>query len=360
MAGIEDVARLAGVSTATVSRTLSGRGPVKPATRLKVEAAAGELGYVVSASASSLASGRTKNIGVVVPFLGSWFFSSVVEGAQRALLRNGYDLTLYNLSGGGDERASVFEHFLLRQRLDAVIAVSLELTEHEVDRLHAVGKPIVGVGVGGPSNGVRTLTIDDAAVARRATEHLLALGHTRIGHVGGSKELDLDFHLPTNRRLGYEGALEAAEIAVSVDLFEPANFTMRGGYQATRRLLERDDGRPSAIFAASDEMAIGCILAARDLGLSVPHDVSVIGIDDHNLADFFGLTTMAQFPQAQGEKAVDILMEQLHPRPHEPGDLNLPMPFELITRSSTAPPRAESAYRGAGDLSRHRGTGPVR
>jgi len=336
MAGIEDVARLAGVSTATVSRTLSGRGAVRPATRLKVEAAAEGLGYVVSASASGLASGRTKNIGVVVPLLGSWFFSSVVEGAQRALLRNGYDLTLYNLSGGGDERASVFEHFLLRQRLDAVIAVSLELTEHEVDRLHSVGKPLVGVG--GPIGGVRTLTIDDAAVARGATEHLLALGHTRIGHVGGSKAFDLDFHLPTNRRFGYEGALEGAGIAVSMDLLEPADFTMRGGYQAARRLLEREHGRPSAIFAASDEMAIGCILAARDLGLSVPCDVSVIGIDDHELADFFGLTTMAQFPQAQGEKAVEILMEQLHPDDHESGDLNLPMPFELVTRSSTTRP----------------------
>ncbi|MDH6235652.1 LacI family DNA-binding transcriptional regulator [Cryobacterium sp. CG_9.6] len=336
MAGIEDVARLAGVSTATVSRTLSGKGPVSTATRLKVEAAAGDLGYVVSASASSLASGRTRNIGVVVPFLGGWFFSSVVEGAQRALLRNGYDLTLYSLSGGGDERASVFEHFLLRQRLDAVIAVSLELTAHEVDRLHAVRKPLVGVG--GPIGGVRTLMIDDVAVARLATEHLLSLGHTRIGHVGGSKEFDLDFHLPTNRRLGYEGALEAAGVSVTMDLFEPADFTMRGGYQAARRLLERDAGRPTAIFAASDEMAIGCILAARDLGLSVPRDVSVIGIDDHELANFFSLTTVAQFPEAQGEKAVEILMEQLHPGKHAVGDFTLPMPFELMTRSSTAHP----------------------
>lgn len=336
MAGIEDVARLAGVSTATVSRTLSGKGPVSAATRIKVESAAGELGYVVSASASSLASGRTRNIGVVVPFLGGWFFSSVVEGAQRALLRNGYDLTLYNLAGGGEERASVFDNFLLRQRLDAVIAVSLELTEHEVDRLYAVDKPLVGVG--GPIGGVRTLTIDDRAVARVATRHLLELGHTHIGHIGGSKEFDLDFHLPTNRRFGYEGALEAAGIGVSAELFEPADFTMRGGYQAARRLLERDSGRPTAIFAASDEMAIGAIIAARDLGLSVPQDVSVIGIDDHELADFFGLTTIAQFPQAQGEKAVEVLMDQMHDGPLKPVGVNISMPVELKLRSSTAPP----------------------
>jgi len=336
MVGIDEVARRAGVSTATVSRALSGNGHVSPSTRLKVKAAALELGYVVSSNASSLASGRMKNIGVVVPFLNRWFFSSVVEGAQKQLLHNGYDLTLYNLTGGGEERRSVFEHFLLRQRVDAVIAISLELTESEVARLHALGKPLVGVG--GPITGVRTLTIDDVAVARLATEHLLALGHTRIAHIGGNKDYDLDFHLPTNRRYGYEAALEGAGIQVAAELFQPADFTIRGGYQAAKQLLGSPHNRPTAIFAASDEMAIGSILAARDLGLVVPRDVSVIGIDDHELADFFGLSTIAQFPQGQGAKAVEILMDQLHPGQHDQADLNTPMPFELIVRSSTARP----------------------
>jgi len=336
MVGIDEVARRAGVSTATVSRALSGNGHVSPATRLKVKAAALEMGYVVSSNASSLASGRMKNIGVVVPFLSRWFFSSVVEGAQKALLHNGYDLTLYNLTGGGDERRSVFEHFLLRQRVDAVIAISLELTESEVARLHALGKPLVGVG--GPITGVRTLTIDDVAVARLATEHLLALGHTRIAHIGGNKDFDLDFHLPTNRRYGYEAALEAAGIGVAPELFQAADFTIRGGYQAAKQLLGSPHNRPTAIFAASDEMAIGSILAARDLGLVVPRDVSVVGIDDHELADFFGLSTIAQFPQGQGATAVEILMDQLHPGQHDQAVLNTPMPFELIVRSSTARP----------------------
>ncbi|PXA73285.1 LacI family DNA-binding transcriptional regulator [Cryobacterium arcticum] len=336
MVGIDEVARRAGVSTATVSRALSGNGHVSPATKLKVKAAALELGYVVSSNASSLASGRMKNIGVVVPFLNRWFFSSVVEGAQKALLHNGYDLTLYNLTGGGDERRSVFEHFLLRQRVDAVIAISLELTVNEVARLHALGKPLVGVG--GPIMGVRTLTIDDGAVARLATEHLLALGHTRIAHIGGNKDYDLDFHLPTNRRGGYEAALEDAGIPVIEELFQPADFTIKGGYQAAKQLLGRAHNRPTAIFAASDEMAIGSILAARDLGLAVPRDVSVIGIDDHDLADFFGLSTIAQFPQGQGAQAVEILMDQLHPGQHDQAALNTPMPFELIVRSSTARP----------------------
>src|SRR6478735_1604511 len=292
MAGIEEVARLAGVSTATVSRALSGRGHVSPGSKAKVEEAAARLGYVV-------------------PYLNRWFFSSVLEGAQQSLLRSGYDLTLYNLSGDGRERASVFEHFLLRQRVDAVIAVSLELTEPEVARLHELGKPLVGVG--GPIPGVRTLTIDDVAVARLATEHLIGLGHTRIAHIGGDLEFDMDFHLPTNRRIGYEGALRDAGIELDPRLFAPADFTIRGGYHAAKQLLGVPHDRPTAIFAASDEMAIGSILAARDLGLSVPRDVSIVGIDDHPLADFFGLSTVAQHPDRQGEQAVEILMEQLEP-----------------------------------------------
>lgn len=336
MVGIDDVARRAGVSTATVSRALSGNGHVSPTTKLRVEAAAGDLGYVVSSNASGLASGRMKNIGVVVPLLNRWFFSSVVEGAQRALLRNGYDLTLYSLTGGAEERRSVFEHFLLRQRVDAVIAVSLELTGNEVDHLHALRKPLVGVG--GPIAGVHTLTVDDLAVAQLATDHLLALGHTRIAHIGGSKDFDLDFHLPTNRRFGYEAALHAAGAPAGPELFHPADFTIRGGYEAAKRLLGVARDRPTAIFAASDEMAIGSILAARDLGLVVPGDVSVIGIDDHELAGFFGLSTIAQFPQGQGEKAVEILMDQLHPAGAEQAELDTRMPFELLVRSSTAPP----------------------
>jgi LacI family repressor for deo operon, udp, cdd, tsx, nupC, and nupG len=334
--GINEVALLAGVSTATVSRALSGNGHVSASTKSRVKAAAFELGYVVSSNASSLATGRTKNVGVVIPFLNRWFFSSVVEGAEQSLLSHGYDLTLYNLSGSGEERRSVFEHFLLRKRVDAVIAVSLELTASEVGSLLDMDKPIVGVG--GPLPGVQTLSIDDVRVARLATEHLLSLGHRSIGHIGGNDDVEMDFHLPTNRRVGYEAALAAAGVPADPRLFAEADFTLQGGYRAATRLLGDAGTRPSAIFAASDEMAIGTILAARDLGLSVPDDVSVIGVDDHELAEFFGLSTVAQYPAEQGRRAVEILMDQLHPARRTPAE-NFPLRFELIVRSSTSAAR---------------------
>lgn len=336
MAGIDEVAALAGVSTATVSRALSGKDKVSEPTRDRVIRAADSLGYVVSSSASSLASGRTRNIGVVIPFLERWYFSAILEGASSALLGSGYDLTLYNLGGGAEERRSVFEHFILRKRVDAVIAISLELRPQELARLLEIKKPLVGVG--GPLPGVRTLSIDDVAVAQLATEHLLSLGHRSIGLVGSSPESETDFHVPTNRRAGFEGALEAVGLPADPELYFPSDFTIEGGYRAAKQLLGNPRKRPTAILAASDEMAFGTILAARDLGLDIPNDLSVVGIDDHQLAGFFGLTTVAQHPHDQGRLAVSVVMDQLHPSSAVIGSENIPLPFELVVRSSTARP----------------------
>ncbi|NQX13172.1 LacI family DNA-binding transcriptional regulator [Microbacteriaceae bacterium VKM Ac-2855] len=337
MAGIEDVARLAGLSTATVSRALSGNGHVSPASRERVRAAAAELGYVVSSNASSLASGRMKNVGVIIPRLGPWFFSSVLEGAEQTLLAHGYDLTLYNLTGGGEARTSVFEEFLPRNRVDAVLAISLELTAAELQSLHALNKPIVGVG--GPLPGVRTLSIDDEAVARLATEHLISLGHRRIGMIGGDAASDRDFHIPLRRADGYRAALIEAGLVVDPSLFEAAAFSTPGGYEAAKQLLGSPSRRPTAIVASSDEMAFGALMAARDLGFSVPRDVSIIGIDGHELGDFFGLSTVAQHPRRQGERAVGMLLGELRPDLDDVADL--PVAVDLVVRSSTSRPPAQ-------------------
>ncbi len=333
MAGIDDVARRAGVSNATVSRALSGRGAVSEATRTRVQDAARELGYAVSASASGLATGRTASVGVVVPFLSSWFYGEVIEGAQSELMTRGYDVTLYNLLGSGEQRRLVFEQSLMRKRVDAVIAVSLELTDTELAHLTAMGKPVVGVG--GPLPGVPTVMIDDVAAARLATAHLVALGHRAIAHLGGDAAWERDFHVPSNRRLGYEAALRAAEIPVDPALFFPTEFGIESGYASTKRMFADPARVPTAISAASDEMAIGAMLAARDLGLRVPEDLSVVGIDDHALSGFFGLTTVAQHPAEQGRAAAREVMRMLGA-----ADVETPAPagFELVVRSSTARP----------------------
>jgi DNA-binding LacI/PurR family transcriptional regulator len=330
MVSIDEVARLAGVSTATVSRALSGRGHVSDATRTRVETAARSLGYVVSASASSLASGRTRNIGVLVPFLDRWFFSTVLSGIASALMRRGYDITLYNLTADPVARRSIFDTFLRRQRVDGVVAISIELGAEETERLLELDLPLVAIG--GPNPRMTTLTVDDVSVARLATEHLLALGHRDIAHIGASPEFDIDFHIPTRRRQGFEQAIADAGIPSRPGLFEPADFTIEGGFRAAKQLLGRPGTRPTAIFAASDEMAIGAVLAARELGYRVPEDLSIVGIDGHELGEFFRLTTVDQFPLGQGQRAADAILAELE---HDGGGEPAQLPYELVVRGTT-------------------------
>ncbi|WP_062464039.1 LacI family DNA-binding transcriptional regulator [Demequina soli] len=335
MATIQGVAALAGVSTATVSRALAGKSTVSDATRRKVEEAARQLGYVASATASSLASGRTRNIGMVMPILGSWYYASVLKGAHRALTDGGYDLTLYHLEDTTRHprrRRRLFDEFLARKRVDAFIAVSVELTDAELRRLHDLGKPMVGLG--GPLAGVTTLGLDDHAVARLATEHVTSLGHRRIAFIGGEEQDHLDFHMPAHRREGYEAALGAVGVEPDPSLRAVGDFTIEGGHRAALRLLGDPRLRPTAIVAASDEMAIGAILAARSLGLRVPEDLSVVGIDGHELGSFFELTTVDQNPVDQGRLAAETLLAELTGRPAERAAL--PLPYDLTVRRSTA------------------------
>ncbi|WOH19515.1 LacI family DNA-binding transcriptional regulator [Paenarthrobacter sp. GOM3] len=340
MTGIKDVAERAGLSVATVSRALSGKGSVSPASRERARTAASELGFVLSYHASSLASGRTHNVGLVVPSVHRWFFSAVVEGASAALLEAGYDLTLYNIGENAAHRQSVFSDFLLRKRVDAVIAVSLELSENELQQLHAVHRPLVGIG--GPLPGASTIRIDDTAIARQATNHLLGLGHTKIAHITGHEAYDQDFHLPGTRRAGFEKAMNDAGCPVRPEWIVSADFTIEGAYAAARQLLASEPERPTAVFAASDEMAIGTILAARDFGLRVPDDISVMGIDGHDLGTVLGLTTIDQDAKGQGALAVHTLLGAItNGTALEAADTQ--HPTRLVVRTSTAVPPAHAS-----------------
>lgn len=232
MTGIEEVAELAGVSKATVSRALSGRGYVSAATKQRVESAAASLGYVVSANASSLVTGRSNNIAVVIPVINQWFFGGIIEGIERALLAAGYDLLLYNIDKHLDARRSVFEYYLVRKRVDAIVAVTLEISPDETESLLALGKPIVGIG--GEVPGIPTFSIDDVAAARLATDHLLSLGHERIVHIGGLADEEMDFRVHTKRREGFCAALTAAGRPVGPADFVPTRFDIPGGHRAGR------------------------------------------------------------------------------------------------------------------------------
>ncbi|MCL2516507.1 MAG: LacI family transcriptional regulator [Microbacteriaceae bacterium] len=332
MAGITDVARASGVSTATVSRALRGLPNVAEETRIAVRRAADALGYVPSSSASGLASGRTLAMGVVVPNVSRWFYTSVLEGIDDELRIAGYDTVLFNLGARGDERARVFHRSILRKRTDAVIALCLDFSADEREHLASLGHPTVVVG--GPVPGLAYVGIDEFGTARAATEHLVALGHRDIAYIGGDSQHGLNPRVPTLRRRGFRRAMTTAGLPVRREWVERGDdLTISGGHAAALRMLHRTP-RPTAVFAASDESAIGVILAARELGIAVPGELSVIGIDDHPLAPSFALTTMAQDAVGQGRSAARLMLDELGGAPRSAAAIRFPT--TLVERASTA------------------------
>jgi DNA-binding LacI/PurR family transcriptional regulator len=329
VASIEDVARLAGVSIATVSRALRGLPDVATATRDRVLAAAAELDYVPSPFAARLASGRTATVGVVVPFVNRWFFAEVIDTVETALRNAGFDLLLYNL-GDEEGRARFFEVMPMRKRVDGILVISLVLTDAEFDALGSLGVPVGLLGLQRP--GLISSSIDDVASARVAVEHLLALGHRRIGLIGGDTDDPMRFTPPLHRRDGYRDALESAGIALDPEVEVLGYFTSAGGGEAMHRLLDLAD-RPTAVFAESDEMAYGALRTIRRAGLRVPHDVAVVGFDDQVNAELMDLTTIRQ-PVA--EQAVDVTTRLLAgiAQPELQGAAVV-LPTELVVRGST-------------------------
>ena len=339
MSAIADVARLAGVSKSTASRALSGNGYVSGATRSRVQSAAADIGYVASSIASSLATGLTRNVGVVIPFVNRWFFAEVLEGIESSLISAGYDLTLYRLHHDATRRQHIFDYLLRRKRVDAVIAVGISLSPLEVRSLKALGKPIVGIGGEIPT--ISTVSIDDASASKFLTEHLVSLGHTQIMHLGGDQHEQMDFAVHSQRLAGVRQALAIAGLSHPGD-FRAVAYSIPGGYAGALAVLSDPSTRPTAIVAGCDEIAIGVILAARQLGIAVPAQLSVVGIDGHALAELFGLTTLEQHPTVQGERAVQLILDRLTQHTGTIPDERITMPVDFVVRhSSTAPPRRE-------------------
>ena len=330
MSGISDVARLAGVSKSTASRALSGTGYVSEETRVKVEAVATSLGYVPSMNAASLVTGRTRNVGVVIPYVNRWFFAEVLEGIQGALLERGLDLTLYDAKPGTEARSKIFEDFLARKRFDGLIAIGLEPDHHELERLLTIGKPVVSVV--GSGDATTVIEVDDDYAARRATEHLVALGHRDVAFLGGGP--GAHWAQVDRRRLdGYLTAMKDAGLADHIAHIR-SDVTLPGGYAAAVDALGDARARPTAIVATCDEVAIGAIIAARRLGVQVPSDLSVIGIDDHEFAEMFSLTTLRQSPREQGRVAVELLLAHLDDPGRAPTTVR--MQAQLVVRNSTS------------------------
>jgi LacI family transcriptional regulator, repressor for deo operon, udp, cdd, tsx, nupC, and nupG len=350
--GIVDVARRAGVSPATVSRALRGLPNVSRETRTKVLTAADELGYAASPLASALATGRMRSVGVVLPSAGRWFFAEVIGGIEAALRRHGYDLVLHVLADEG-RRQEFFASLPVRRRVDALLLVALDVDADEAALLHELGIPLAWVGE--PVEGVHGELVDDTEAARIAVRHLVERGHRRVASIGGDLTASRPSGPARRRNAGYRGALAEAGLEATPGWTRDGGFTPEGGYRAATQLLAVDAGeRPTALFCQSDEMAFGALGAVRALGLRCPQDVSVVGVDGHELAATFDLTTVAQPVHDLGAQAarwiVARLAEDADDEDDEDEDAELQgiaptddeaphvHPVQLVVRGSTAPP----------------------
>lgn len=331
MTGILDVAKAAGVSPATVSRALRGLPGVSETTREAVQAAAELLGYVASPTAAALPTGLTRTVGVLAPWVTRWFFTAVIEGANQVFARSGYDVLLF--AADPDHDLPKAKLHTLSKRVDGLLILNLPWVSEALSGLASAERlQVVLVGSGPPD--LPIVRIDDVRVGRCAAEHLISLGHRRIGFVGGEPE-DVP-HLPVaaDRRAGCRAALQAAELDLMPRDVFPGDFTMASGEDAANWLLGMPD-RPSAVVAASDELAMGLVHRLRQAGLQVPGDLSVVGVDGHDMAHLFGLTTVEQPVREQGRRAAEILLARMAGDPVGSQEF----PTRLVVRETTAPMR---------------------
>jgi LacI family transcriptional regulator len=331
---IGDVARKAGVGRGTVSRVLNNKPNVDPDTRAKVQAVIDELDFVPSAAARRLSSGRSFSVGVVVPFLTRPSVVERLRGIELSLVQLGLDMITMNVESA-ERRDAVLRTIARPERIDGLILMSITPHEDELARIQATGLPLVLLDA--HHRAVPRVVMDDVDGGRIAARHLLELGHRSIGFVGDVPRPGFGFASSRLRLRGVEEALRAEGLAIREDHLGLAEHSRQNARRSAEMILRRLD-RPTAIVCASDTEAIGVLEAAQALGLQVPGDVSVIGYDDVEAADFVGLTTIRQPLSESGERAVARLEALIDGR--DTGPLRDVMPVSIVVRRTTGAPHA--------------------
>jgi len=326
---MEDVADVAGVSHQTVSRVLNGFPKIRPATRERVLAAIEELGYRRNTAARTLVTRRSGTIGVITADMNHFGPASIMLGLESASRAAGYSLSLAGLPEVSATSLRTAVDQVLGQAVEAVVMIVAHQAALTLAQSLHIGVPLVLVE-GDLSATPLTAGVDQIAGARLATNHLLDLGHQSVLHLPGPA----DWLEAAARREGWRLALEERGRPVPALMVE-GDWTSRSGYQASRAMLS--ESRPTAVFAANDQMALGLLRALHEAGLRVPEDVSVVGFDDLPESGYFTppLTTVRQDFGELGQRIMDLVRRVLA------GELNASEPLVepmLIVRSSTAAP----------------------
>ncbi|WP_051329169.1 LacI family DNA-binding transcriptional regulator [Geminicoccus roseus] len=340
---IEDVAALVGVSASTVSRALARPDRVLPETRARILEAVRATGYTPNVAARSLRAARSMNVLVVLSSPASDdepaeamvtpFFNELLLGVDRALSSKGYGVLLGNLYESV-EREERIVNLVSAGQVDGVLLMVGRMPKTTRHSLADSGVPMVGVTTPDFEN-VPVVTIDEEAAVTMAAEHLLALGHRRFGYLGGP-----DWHpIEQVRCRGFLAALARSGIPADAVTRYPGDFRISSGIQAAATFLAQGE-RPSAVFAASDEMAIGFMKEVRRGGVSIPGDLSLMGFDGIPFAEFCEppLTTIRQPREGIGRKAAELLLRLMQGRELAPEEHAVRFAPELQTGGTTAPP----------------------
>jgi LacI family transcriptional regulator len=327
---IRDVARLSGVSPMTVSRVINASERVRPDTRRRVEQAISDLGYVPSRLARGLSRQRTGTLALIVPDVANPFFTLIVRGAEDVARRAGYRVLLCDTRADLTVEREVIEEMLAHRVEGIVIAPVDDRSRSDLRRLVKFGVPFVLIDRTVPGVESDVVLGDSEGGARQLVEHLISLGHRRIGFIVESDQVST----ARDRGKGYAAALTAAGIAVDPALVANATADPRGGFEGMRRLLELEEP-PTAVFTVNNLVAVGAIEAVRAAGLEVPDDVALVCFDDIEYASrlYPFLTVMEQPAEAFGTLGTQLLLDRIAGRGAERARVVV-LPAEFVVRKS--------------------------
>jgi LacI family transcriptional regulator len=329
---IYDVAREAGVSMATVSRVVNNNPNVKPQTRKKVFEAIEQLGYRPNAVARGLASKKTTTVGVVIPDISNSIFAEVARGIEDIANMYHYNIILCNADKKKDKEIRVV-NTLLEKQVDGLLFMGGVVTDEHNQAFRTSSVPIVLCATTDEQGAIPSVDIDHESAAYDAVSLLIAKGHRNIAMIAGSLQ---DPALGYARFQGYKRAMTEAGLKVLDEMIRSGNYRYESGVEAMNYFLESDN-RPDAVFAATDEMAIGAIHAIQDHGLKVPDDISVVSIDNTRMASMVRpqLTTVAQPMYDIGAVSMRLLTKLMNKENVE--QTRIVLPHEIIQRKSVAP-----------------------
>ncbi|HEX8633602.1 MAG TPA: LacI family DNA-binding transcriptional regulator [Pyrinomonadaceae bacterium] len=327
---IKDVAREAGVSTATVSHVINNTRRVTDETRERVLRAVERCGYYPNAHARSLASGRSNTLGLIISDISNPFFPELVKSIESAAFERGYDLILSNTNYEA-ERTSSYVQRLIERKVAGVALMTSELDTALVGELARRRVCVVFLDLGSAGQCMSNIVVDYDTGIEEAIAHLVALGHREIAFVGGPRHL----RSAVKRLDAFRASLARHLPAASPQVYD-GDFKLDGGRRAARALMERGEEMPTAILAANDMMALGVMQEFRECGVEVPRDVSVVGFDDIAFAQLAAppLTTVSLPREELGRRAVDALIASVEHSEQQGTDIHVAT--RLVARASTA------------------------